>query len=201
LRLLDIDKTKEYYSSLSDGELVHRVTINSKDRIPEVLLIIRDELEARNLSPRYLDAAIAQNKQFTSQEFSVYTNLIRGLNCPVCQNRSEKLNATVLHTIFSIIVYTSTSKELLIACPTCLDSKNSNSTSITLVAGWWSLPGFFQTPLYLWRNIKMRNEHHSESANTTLKKFIEENIGRIELNKDDDAFLTELIAERGKLKN
>lgn len=198
---LDLDSIRSFYSSLSDGELINRISLNSSGLKSEVLIVIKDELVKRDLSLRYLDATIAQNKVLTDSELSVYAESIRNLDCPVCKKKTTKLNASIIHSIVSVLVFSTTTKEIVIACPTCLDKRNSDATNTTLVLGWWSLGGFFQTPSYISNNMRLKKEHHQYKANNTLITFIKENIGRLELYKDDDLLMSEFIATPHKVTN
>jgi hypothetical protein len=66
----------------------------------------------------------------------------------------KKLNGTIAYTVksFCYIIW----KRTVIACPECLDNENNNSITTMLLLGWWGAVGLLKTPIYIYRNIKLK---------------------------------------------
>ena len=191
---MDIKEIEKHYERISDDELIRIATTNACGLRPEVFGIIENEIKKRNLDLNILEGALAQNKEYDIEEIEAYSELLRVLPCPICGRVDKKLNGTILHTVKSFIVFTVTNKELIIACPDCLDKKNDGATLTTALLGWWGIPfGLFQTPSYAYKNYKARKEHRLDISNDTLLSFTLRNIGEIETYKDNQEKLSEII--------
>ena len=191
---MDIEDIRKHYEKMSDNQFIRLLTTNAKGLRPEVFEIIQHEIEKRNLSPSLLEGALAQNKEYTLKELEVYAELIRKLPCPVCGNSTEKLNATLVHTVKSFLIFTSSGTEPIVACPNCLDKKNKNAMISTALLGWWGIPwGVLKTPLYLYRNFKAKKTNHVSFPNDVLLAFILENVGEIETYKNNREMLKQII--------
>lgn len=161
---------------------------------PGVLEIIEAEILKRDLNPTILEGAKAQNRQYSVAELTTLSQKIRSLPCPICGQKTRKLNGTVLHTVKSFILF-STFKQLpIIACPDCLDTKNQEAITSTALLGWWGFPsGFLKTPFYIYYNLKAKKQNKSAEPNETLLSFILHNIGEIEAYKEDPEKLKRII--------
>lgn len=139
----------------------------------------------------------AQNKKYTIDEIETYSELLRGLPCPICGNTHKKLNGTTLHTVRSFILLTTYKAKPVVACPDCLDKKNKDAIISTALLGWWGVPwGILKTPVYIYRNIKAKKQHRSPTPNNTILAFTLGNIGEIEAYKNDIEMLKEIIGRR-----
>ena len=194
---LDINNIAEYYSRMSDQELVRVSTQDARGLRPEVFAIIEKELKKRNLNPDILKGAMAQNREYTSEELESYAGRLRELACPLCGSKEQKLNGTIAHTIMSFLVITSYKTESVIACPPCLDKKNDSALMSSALLGWWGIPwGLLKTPTYIYRNIKAKQQNHMINSNDALLSFTLSNIGLIETFGHDKNKLAELIRSK-----
>jgi len=190
----DLKDIADYYSKKTDSEIIYIATENARGLRPGVLEIIENEIIKRNLNPNILDGAKAQNRQYTLDEITEITQRIRSLPCPMCGNKTAKLNGTVMHTVKSFIVFSTFRKEPIIACPDCLDKKNQESIFSTALLGWWGFPsGFLKTPFYIYYNIKAKKQNRISEPNETLLGFTLQNIGEIETYKEDTEKLKRII--------
>jgi hypothetical protein len=191
---MEIEDIKKYYEKLPDSEIIRISTSDAQGLRPEVFEIIENEIKKRNLNPDILNGAIAQNKEYSESEVESYSNLLRDLPCPICGNAREKLNGTISFTVKSFLVFTSYSAIPTIACPSCLDNKNSDAIFSTLLFGWWGIPwGILKTPVYIYRNYKAKKENRIHHSNNTLLLFTLQNIGKIETYKESKSKLAEII--------
>lgn len=190
----DLKDIAENYSRKTDSELIHIATENAQGLRPGVLEIIENEIKKRNLNPNILEGAKAQNREYSPEEIRELSQILRTLPCPLCENKTVKLNATVMHTAKSFVFFSTFRKEPIIGCPDCLDKKNQDSIISTALLGWWGIPwGILKTPVYIYNNIKEKEYNHISEPNETLLSFTMLNIGQIETYKDDPEKLRQII--------
>ena len=191
---LDIDNIAEYYTQMSDQELVRVSIQDARGLRPEVFEIIEKEIKKRNLNPDLLKGAIAQNKEYTIEELERYADKLRTLPCPNCGQTEQKLNGTIAHSVMSFLIFTTYKAVPFIACPTCLDKKNNSAMISTVLLGWWGIPwGLLKTPVYIYRNIKAKKQNHIDNSNDTMLTFTLSNIGEIETYGEENTKMTKLI--------
>ena len=184
----------EFYSKKSDSELILIATENASGLRDGVFDIIETEIIKRNLNPNILEGLKAQNKDYSLAEITQLSQKLRSLPCPFCKNQNVKLNATVLHTVKSYILFSNFKKQLIIACPDCLDSKNQKAITTTLLLGWWGIPwGIVQTPFYIYNNTKEKKSNRIDGPNATFLSFTMQNIGQIVANIENVEKLKLLI--------
>jgi hypothetical protein len=184
----------ENYARKTDSELIHIATEKAQGLRPGVLEIIENEIKKRNLNPNILEGAKAQNREYSLEEITELSQKLRSLPCPLCGNKTAKLNGTIMHTAKSFIVFSFFRKEPIIGCPDCLDKKNQESIISTALLGWWGIPsGILKTPFYIYNNIKAKKQNRIAEPNETLLNFTFENIGQIETYKDDSEKLKQII--------
>ena len=182
------------YSKKTDSELIHIATEKAQGLRPGVLEIIENEIKKRNLNPNILEGAKAQNREYSLEEIKELSQKLRTLPCPLCGNKTAKLNGTVMHTAKSFIIFTTFRKEPIIGCPDCLDKKNQDSITSTALLGRWGIPwGILKTPFYIYNNIKAKKHNRISEPNETLLSFTMENIGQIETYKEDPEKLKQII--------
>lgn len=192
---VDLKIIEENYAKMPDWKLEQMATNNADGLRSEVFDIIKKELVKRNLDLDLMRGVEAQNKEHTLEEIDNYCEMLRVLRCPVCKTQETKLNATVVYSIKSFLFFSFTKEELKIACPTCMDKAHEKANLSNQLLGWWSLPwGVMKTPQYLFKNNKGKEKNHDLEPSDTLRSFVLENIGEIELEKDDDIKLQRLIA-------
>ncbi len=191
---MDLKDIEKNYERKSDEEIIRIATTDAHGLRPEVYSIIENELKKRNLDHKIIGGVIAQNKEYTQDELEEYSNCLRNLPCPICGNGYVKLNATISHTVTSLIIVSDYSTKLTIACPSCLDHRNNSAMLSTAILGWWALSAaIFKTPLYIYRNYKAKKQNSIPNANDTLLSFTLAKIGEIEVYKNDREKLKEII--------
>lgn len=191
---MDLKDIEKNYERMSDNEIIRMATTNAHGLRPEVFGIIENEIKKRNLNPNILKGALAQNKEYSSEEIESYARFLRDLPCPICGNTHEELNGTISYSVKSFIIFTASGSELTIACPDCLDKKNDDAILSTALLGWWGIPsGIFKTPIYIYKNVKAKKENRINTPNSTLLSFTLGNIGAIETYKTDKEKLVEII--------
>jgi hypothetical protein len=162
---------------------------------PEVLHLLEKQIIKRNLYSDDIKRVITQAKKYPNAQLEIYAEELRKIPCPICSLTCKKLNGTIAYTVKSFLLFTSFGKRTVIACPECLDNENNNSITSTMLLGWWGLPwGLLKTPIYIYRNIKIKSQNHLERPNETLLSFTLMNIGEIETNIGNSEKMTRLIS-------
>ena len=191
---LDIENIARHYSRISDQELIRISTQDAKGLRPEVFEIIKKELDTRNLNPDLLKGAYAQNKEYSIDELTKYSEFLRNLSCPICGQTNKKLNGTTIYRIKSFLLFTIYKSKPIIACPECLDKNNNKAMISSALLGWWGIPwGLIKTPSFIFRNLKAKKQNHLENANDALLSFTLSNIGEIETYGTDMEKMSRLI--------
>ncbi|RXK86791.1 hypothetical protein [Filimonas effusa] len=191
---IDTQMVRDHYQRMTNEELIRTATQDAAGLTPEARDIVREELEKRRLDTSIFKAVQAQNQSLTMEELDKYCEIIRSLDCPVCQASYTKLNATMTSEVMSLLIFTQWSKKLKIACPGCLDKANNDALLKSALTGWWGFPwGLIRTPIAIARNIKNKKTNHLDTPNDFLRSFTMANIGLIERYKEDKAKLQQVI--------
>jgi len=181
-----IDELRKNYERFDDNKLIRLASEEATRLRPEALELLKQIIKERGLSTDVLTGIEAQFKQPDEKSLRVYTDLLRKQSCPICDSTAQPLNATMVASVMSFIVFTHYKKELVIGCPDCLDKQNNNAMLKSALMGWWSLPwGLIRTPKSLMLNSKMKKQNHNYEANDLFKSFTLQRIGRIEANKNN----------------
>lgn len=189
-----ITELRKNYESLPDDKIIRLASEEARSLRPEALELLKQIIKERGLSADVTNSIDAQSKKITEDILLEYTELLRGLPCPVCNTAGDKLNATITGTVISFILMTSYRKEVKIACPACLNKLNNNAIIKSALLGWWGLPwGIFRTPQALILNNKMKKQNNLQEANGVFKSFVLQRIGRIEANRNNPSGLSDII--------
>jgi hypothetical protein len=190
----DLKDIAEYYSKKSDSELIEIATEKAKGLRPGVFEIIENEIIKRKLNLNILKGVKAQNNEYSLKKIKELSQILRNLSCPLCGNKTAKLNGTIMHTAKSFLFFSFFRKESIIGCPNCLDQKNKEAITSCALLGWWGIPeGILKTPFYIYYNLQEKKQNRISEPNQTLLNFISENIGQIETYKNDVEKLKKII--------
>ena len=193
---MELREIEKNYERMSDNRLIEVITTNAQGIQPEVVSIIENEIKKRNLDPDLLNSLIAQNEQHSIEDIYHYAELLRNCPCPICNNTRDKLNGTIYHSIKSIIVMSITETRWIIACPDCLDKQNRKAIVSCSLLGWWGIPwGILKTPVYIYRNLKVRGENRVSDPNGSLLSFTADNIGQIKAFENNPEKLKNVIKD------
>ncbi|MNI30233.1 hypothetical protein D3C73_840740 [compost metagenome] len=193
---MELREIEKNYERMSDNRLIEVITTNAQGIQPEVVSIIENEIKKRNLDPDLLNSLIAQNEQHSIEDIYHYAELLRNCPCPICNNTRDKLNGTIYHSIKSIIVMSITETRWIIACPDCLDKQNRKAIVSCSLLGWWGIPwGILKTPVYIYRNLKVKGENRISDPNGPLLSFTADNIGQIKAFENNPEKLKNVIKD------
>ena len=112
---MDINDIKENYKKFDDWEIEKIASEEAASLRPEVIDILKSEIEKRNLNLNLLDSVNSQIKELTESEFNQYSNILRNHPCPSCKSRTNRINATMVGRVISMLILTNYEKNLKIA--------------------------------------------------------------------------------------
>jgi len=189
---MDLNDIKENYKKFEDWKIEKIASEEAGSLRPEVLDILKTEIENRKLN--LLDTIDAQTKEITESEFNDYYNVLRNHPCPKCESKTQKINATIVGRVVSMLILTNYEKCLKVACSNCLDEMHNNANKKSALLGWWGFPwGPIQTIRSFIFNSRMKKNNRTVEPNEIIASFIVNNIGIMEKAKSEPEKLTELI--------
>ncbi|WP_343566130.1 hypothetical protein [Sphingobacterium sp.] len=193
---MDLSEIEKNYERMLDSRLIEVITTNAQGILPEVVSIIENKVKKRNLDPGLINCLIAQNEQHSIEDIYHYAELLRNCPCPICNNTRDKLNGTIYHSIKSILVTTITETRWIIACPDCLDKQIRKAIVSCSLLGWWGIPwGILKTPVYIYRNLKVKEENRISDPNGSLLSFTADNIVQIKAFENNPEKLKNIIRD------
>jgi len=186
---MDLNDIKENYSNFEDYQIEKIASEEASSLRPEVLDILKSEIKKRNQNLNLLNSVDSQVK-----EFNEYSEILRNHTCPKCKLKTNKINATMVGQVVSMILLVNYKKSLKIACSNCLDELHRKANIKSALLGWWGLPwGPIQTIRSFIFNSAMKKNNRTEKPNEIFTDFIVNNIGVLETSKTDPKKLTEFI--------
>lgn len=196
---ISVEELRKNYKAFSDEELIRLATKEVAGLRPEAIQIMIDEIQRRGLPTDLYNSIEAQFKPLTQKEIHEYCELIQNQACPVCGSTIHKLNAILIGNVLSFVFFTRYEKQLLIACPICMNRALKAATIKTLVLGWWGIPfGIFRTIQALNLNSKVTKQIWIDEPTEFLKSFVAQKVGIIEANKNNFNGLQSIIKYPGQ---
>lgn len=191
---MNLNDIRRNYNNYADYQIKRIASEEAGSLKPEVLEILKSEIEKRNLDPNLIASVVTQSKELTALEITEYGNILKNHSCPKCESKMEKLNVTMVGHVTSILIWTSYEKSLKVACYGCLDEIHEKAIDKSILLGWWAIPwGPIQTVRSFFFNTKMKKNNRAEEPNELFNNFVLNNIGIIEIAKTDPDQLTEFL--------
>jgi len=157
----NLDELRKNYERFDDRKIIRIATEEATSLRPEALELLKQIIKERGLSEDILKSVDAQFEKIDTNKLTEYAELLRDLPCPVCHQTQNKLNATVVSTVVSLVFFTQYKNEIKIACPPCLDKLNNNAMIKSALLGWWGIPwGLIRTPKALLANNKRKKNNN-----------------------------------------
>lgn len=191
---MDLNSIKENYKNYDNWEIEKIASKEASALKPEVIEILKSEITKRNLNLNLIDSIDSQRRELSESEFIEYYTILRNLPCPNCKSRTQKINATFIGQVVSILIITNYEKSLKVSCSNCLDEMYNKANTKSALLGWWGIPwGPIHTIRSFIFNSKMKKNNRTEKPNEILTSFIINNIGILEKTKTQPEKLTEFI--------
>ncbi len=196
---MNLEDIRKNYRNFDDSKIQELAMQDASKLRPEVIPILQEEIKRRNLSENLISGINAQLKITSPEEILEYCTLIQKQPCPICNGKTQKLNAIVLKEVISMIFISNITNHVKIGCPQCLAKAKSEINSKNMLLGWWSTKGIFHTINALIQNNKMEKFIRNYEPNEILKSYIKENIGAIETNKENPAGINNLLKKANRV--
>lgn len=74
--------------------------------------------------------------------------------CPECGTAGNGVEMRPAHFVFSALVVTHFERKVQLRCRRCARKASLLAAVACLFLGWWSIPGFFSTPVLIVRNLR-----------------------------------------------
>ena len=191
---MDLNDIRENYKNFDDYQIEKIASEEAGKLRPEVLDILKVEIKKRNLNPNLIDSVDSQTKELTEQEFNEYSDILKNHICPICKSKTQKINATIVGRVVSMLILTNYEKSLKVACSDCLDKMHRKANTKSALLGWWGFPwGPIHTIRSFIFNSSMKKNNRTEKPNEIFASFIISNIGIMEKAKTEPEKLTEFI--------
>src|SRR5450432_1535588 len=193
---IDIEFVRQAYRKMTDEELVRVATQDAHGLTDEALQVVKEEVQRRKLDSNIVKGVEAQNRSYSIGDIDKLCGIIQKRDCPVCQNATENLNATMTGEVVSFIFMTQYKKKIKVACAGCLDKANNAALIKTAVLGWWGIPwGIVRTIQSIILNINSKKTNHAATPNNFLRSFVLSNVGQMETYKDNKEKIQQIISE------
>jgi hypothetical protein len=137
---MNLEDIKENYRNFDDSDIERIATADSSLLEPEVLEILKAEIQRRNLDLSLVDSVDAQTKELSIEEFNEYCSILRNHTCPNCNSSKQNMNASMVGKVTSVVIWTSYEKSMKVACSDCLDKFHDKAITNSLLLGWWAIP-------------------------------------------------------------
>ncbi len=189
-----LDQLRENYSRFTDAKILTLASKEASTLTSDGLQALKDEIRKRGMSEDLLIGIKVQSEPLDSSKFNEYCDIIQNEICPICNSKDDKLNATLVGEVVSMIIMTRYEKNLKIGCPSCLVKENNSGLAKSLLLGWWGVPwGVINTIQSVFFNNKMSKQAQQKEPNAVLKSFIISNIGSIEIAKNNPEKMRNLL--------
>ena len=191
---MDLNDIRENYKKFDDWKIEKIASEEAGSLRLEVLDILKAEIKKRNLNINLIDSVNSKIRALTESEFDKYCEILRNHPCPKCNSKTQKINATMVGRVVSILIMTNYEKSLKVACSNCLDEMHREANMKSALLGWWGIPwGPIQTIRSFMFNSRMKKNNRTEKPNEFFSSFIVSNIGIMERAKNEPEKLTEFI--------
>ena len=112
---MDLNDIRENYKNFDDWKIEKIASEEAGSLRPEVLDILKTEIKRRNLNLNLIDSVNSQTKKLTASEFNKYCDILKNHPCPKCNSKTQKINATMVGQVVSILIITNYDKSLRVA--------------------------------------------------------------------------------------
>lgn len=190
--MLSVDEIRENYLKFEDSQIEKIARNESKTLRRDVLVVLKDEIERRNLDINLITWVDAENNPFTGFEKTELIRKIAKLRCPNCGEKKTNLSGHEYTTIISMLILCKQKTHKKILCSNCASNKKFHSYILTALTGWWSRSGILLTPYTLIKEPINTFYKKKISARVT-NEFLETFNGLIRLRGTENVVLEELI--------
>jgi hypothetical protein len=190
--MYSVDEIRENYLKFEDFQIEKIARDESKTLRRDVLVVLKDEIERRNLDKSLITWVDAETQTFTDHEKVTLQRNLEKLDCSNCENKLQKLSGHRFTSLISAIIWCKQTDHKRILCNSCGRSEKFSAFFKTFLFGWWSKSGLFLTPFILLKSLfnpLFKQKHHTY----VLEDFIQKNNGLLRLHGLEGAPLQSII--------
>lgn len=169
----DIQTLRNNYSRFSDDKIFKLAKEELFQLNEEAVIVLKEEVIKRQLPLIELIKNNLSYQENINALIDGHSDYVRNLPCPICGSEEYLLNAVVVSSVTSYIVFTRHAKDFHIGCPPCLTQKKNSAEGITLAFGWWGFPfGIIETFSGISRNTAAQNIINSGEMSEHLTNLV-----------------------------
>lgn len=190
--MFSVEEIRENYKKLSNAQIEKLARHESKTLRREVLSVLKDEIELRNLNVGLISWVDAETNTFSGLEKKTLITQIEKLPCPNCGDKKTTLSGHTFTTIISVLIGYKQKDHKKILCHRC--GKNEKLTAFfkTFLFGWWSRTGLFLTPYTLLKSL-FSSFFKEKQHQLVFDDFLHQNNGILRLQENDQEVLLLII--------
>ncbi len=195
--MYSVEEIRENYKGFSDSKIENIAKNESKGLRKDVLGILKDEIEKRNLDKNLISWVETETKSFDGIERDSLKTKIQNLNCPKCSEKKDRLYGFEINQIVSILLFTNDTRNEKILCLSCGKKAKFKAILITFFAGWWSRRGIFLTPFTVLKD-SFNFLFIEKISDKIINRLIDENTGYFRRKGIEKETLNQLIKRRNE---
>lgn len=184
---------RQRYQAMTDEQLIKIANYELSELSPMGLEILKEELQHRGLGLNMAEARRLQEEGLQPEEIEELIEYIQQAPCPRCGQTKHLLQSRLLVEVVSLLVITNRNKEMVIACPPCLEKATNKAVYRTLLLGWWGIPmGIIRTFQEMVRYGRVQADWEGHSRNG-LQTFVKQHATFLSVNKHKPEAISALL--------
>jgi|TARA_E500000318_G_scaffold110157_2_gene124895 hypothetical protein len=195
--MYSVEEIRENYKGFSDSKIENIAKKESKGLRKEVLGILKEEIEKRNLDKNLISWIETETKTYDGIERDSLIKKIQNLNCPKCSEKKDRLYGFEINQVVSVLLFANDTRNEKILCLSCGKKAKLKAILITFFAGWWSRRGILLTP---WIVVKdsFNFLFINKMSDKIINRLIDENTGHFRRKGTENGTLSRLIKRRNE---
>jgi len=193
--MYSVEEIRENYKEFSDSKIENIAKNESKGLRKDVLGILKEEIEKRNLDTNLISWVETESNSFEGIERESLIKKIQNLNCPKCSEKKDKLYGFEINQIVSVILFANDTRKEKILCLSCGKKAKLKAILITFFAGWWSRRGILLTPLTVIKD-SINFMFINKISDRIINRLIDENTGEFRRKGTENNVLNRIIKRR-----
>lgn len=188
----DLEKIRRTYQGFKDEKIVKIAQEESKGLRNEVIPILINEIDTRQLDSSLKDYIVANRRILTVAEKGELSRIVKRSLCSLCGNNRDLTGYRIV-SISGILIDTIRTERNLIICKSCGLERHRKSFRQTMILGWWSILGTIQTGGELLKMAIRLITREALDNEEDIDDFIDQNLTLITLSNDDPQVIKNLL--------
>ncbi len=193
--MYSVEEIRENYKEFSDSKIENIAKNESKGLRKDVLGILKEEIEKRNLDTNLISWVETESNSFEGFERESLIQKIQNLNCPKCSEKKDRLYGFEINRIISFLLFANDTRKEKILCMSCGKKEKFYAIIITFFAGWWSRRGIFLTPITVVKD-SINFLFINKISDRIINRLVNENTGEFRRKGTENRILNQIIKRR-----